>query len=106
MEMVQGCERCLQSHIDAARGLRIGEDEIELARHGTSSGPRYAAMIAYGLQVYREPTIISDEQIEALRSHGFSDREIADVDGLVAPNVLTGGFNLVAGLQSDPGHVA
>jgi AhpD family alkylhydroperoxidase len=106
MQVVQGCERCLQSHVDAARGLRIDEDEIELARRGTSSDPRYAAMIAYGLQVYREPTAISDEQIDALRSQGFSDREIADVVGLVALNVLTGAFNLVAGLQPDPGHVA
>lgn len=40
MQMVQGCERCLQFHIDPARGLRIDEDEIELARRGTSSYPR------------------------------------------------------------------
>ena len=51
-------------------------------------------MIDHGLQVYREPTTISDEQIEALRAHGFSDREIADV------------ASLVAGLQPNPGHVA
>ena len=67
---MQGCERCLQS-LDPARGLRSDEDEIELARRGTSSDPRYAAMIAYGLQVYRDPTTTIDEQIEALRSHGF-----------------------------------
>ena len=106
VQVVQGCEICLQSHIDAARGLGIDEDEIEQARRGTSSDPRYAAMIGYGLQVYREPTTISDEQIEALRSHGFSDREIADVVGLVALNVLTGAFNLVAGLRPDRGVVA
>jgi hypothetical protein len=30
---------------------------------------------------------------------GYSDREILDVVGLVALNVLTGSFNLVAGLE-------
>jgi len=38
MQVVQGCERCLQPHIDPARGLRIDEDEIELARRGNVVG--------------------------------------------------------------------
>ncbi|WP_158282891.1 M28 family metallopeptidase [Nocardioides silvaticus] len=80
MQLVQGCERRLQSHIDVAQGLRIDEDEIELARHGASD-PRHAAMIAYGQQV-------------------------VDLVGLVVLSVLTGAFNLVAGVQPDPGHVA
>ena len=57
-----------------------------------------AAMIALGLQVYREPTSITDEQIDELRGYGYSDREISDVVGVVSLNILTGAFNLVAGL--------
>jgi alkylhydroperoxidase family enzyme len=54
--------------------------------------------IALALDIYREPTAITDEQIVTLRGAGYSDREIADVVGIVALNILTGAFNLVAGL--------
>lgn len=94
-----GCGLCLDSHIAAARALGIDEDEIERARHGTSTDPALSAVIGFGLQVYRQPDAICDEQVEALRAHGFGNREIADVVGVVSLNVLTGTFNLVAGLQ-------
>ncbi|MGK4593762.1 hypothetical protein [Amycolatopsis sp. w19] len=37
-----------------------------------------------------------------LRRHGWSDQHIADTVGLVALNLLTGSFNLVAGLEPAP----
>ena len=55
-------------------------------------------MITLGLKVYREPTPISDEQISALYDHGYSEREITDVVGVVSLNILTGAFNPVVGL--------
>ena len=59
-------------------------------------------MVAYGLQVYEAPSMITTAQVEELRGLGYTDREIADVVGPVALNVLTGAFNLVAGLS--PAH--
>ena len=55
-------------------------------------------MIALGLRVYREPASITDAQIDELRGYGCCDREISDVVGVVSLNILTGAFNLVAGL--------
>ena len=94
----QGCGMCLASHISAARSLGVSDDEIALAQQGTAMTGPVAAMIALGLQVYREPTSITDEQIDELRGYGYSDREISDVVGVVSLNILTGAFNLVAGL--------
>jgi alkylhydroperoxidase family enzyme len=88
----------LDSHVDAARAVGVDEQEIERARSGTSANPATAAIIALALQIYREPTSITDDQITAVRDHGFSDHEIIDVVGIVALNILTGAFNLVAGL--------
>lgn len=98
LQVHQGCEMCLAAHEGAARSLGVSEEEITAARQSTSSDPRVAAMIDVALKVYREPTGITDAQVEELRGHGFSDREIADVVGVVALNVLTGAFNLLAGL--------
>ena len=59
-------------------------------------------MIALGLAVYSNPATITDDQVAELRAFGYTDREIADVVGIVALNVLTGAFNLIAGLGPDP----
>jgi AhpD family alkylhydroperoxidase len=101
IQVQQGCGLCLASHTDAARGFGVSDDEIERARAGTSDDPAIAAIIQLGMQVYREPTAITDGQIERLRDHGYRDREIADVVGVVSLNILTGSFNLVAGLKAD-----
>lgn len=58
-------------------------------------------MIALGVQVYTAPAAITDGQVAELRRYGYRDREIADVVGLVALNLLTGAFNLVAGIGLD-----
>ena len=103
MQVQQGCGLCLDSHIAAARGLGVDDRAIEQARAGTSDDPAVAAIIDLALRVYREPTSITDEHIAALRGFGYSDREIADVVGVVSLNLLTGAFNLVAGLvPEDP----
>ncbi|KAA1426786.1 carboxymuconolactone decarboxylase family protein [Nocardioides antri] len=98
LQVHQGCQMCLAAHEAAARSLGVSEEEIDAARQSTSSDPRVAAMIDVALKVYREPSGITDAQVEKLRDLGFSDREIADVVGIVALNVLTGAFNLLAGL--------
>jgi AhpD family alkylhydroperoxidase len=97
VQVRQGCEICLASHIDAARSLGLDEDEISLARTASSADPRVATIVEFGAQVYADPSAITPGQVDALRAHGFGDREIADVVGVVALNVLTGAFNLVAG---------
>ncbi|MFC7622271.1 carboxymuconolactone decarboxylase family protein [Microlunatus sp. GCM10028923] len=97
----QGCGLCLESHVAAARKLKITEEEIDNARAGRSADPKITAIIELGLQVYREPTSITDAQFAELREYGYSDRELADVVGVVALNLLTGAFNLLAGLRPD-----
>jgi AhpD family alkylhydroperoxidase len=99
VQAVQGWQLCLQSHRDAAESLGIPADDIQRAENGISADPAIAAMIRFGLTVYRSPSTITDADVEHLRGLGYSDREIADVVGIVALNVLTGAFNLAAGLR-------
>lgn len=94
----QGCGLCLQSHIDAARTRGRSDMEIELAQQGRSDDPAVEAVISLAIAVYRTPSTITDEQISALREYGYSDRAIADIVGIVSLNILTGAFNLLAGI--------
>ena len=94
-----GCAYCIDAHSDAARGLGLTDTDIELARQGTATDPKVAAIVGFAQQVAAAPAEIRDEDVETLRRFGYRDEQIADVVGLVALNVLTGSFNLVAGIE-------
>ena len=97
-----GCDYCVEAHSRAARSLGLSENDVELARQGTAIDPKVAAMVAFGQQVLAAPAEITDEQVQELHDLGYSDEQIAEVPGLVALNVLTGAFNLVAGIHPTP----
>lgn len=96
-----GCELCLQAHTEAARAVGVSDDEIVAARHGTSADAMVAAIIRFAVLLDSRPAEVDAVAIDELRAFGYSDREILDVVGLVALNVLTGTFNLVAGLEPE-----
>ncbi|GAA3423612.1 carboxymuconolactone decarboxylase family protein [Streptosporangium sandarakinum] len=96
-----GCAMCLSAHTKAARAAGLSEVDIELARQGTSTDAREAALIAVAVRVLAEPSSLSDEDVAELRAHGWSDRVIAEIVGLVSLNLLTGAFNLLIGLEPD-----
>ncbi|MET7333517.1 carboxymuconolactone decarboxylase family protein [Nonomuraea sp. NPDC005650] len=94
-----GCGTCLQAHVEAGRAVGLSESDIALARQGTSTDAREAALIAVAVRVLAEPSSITDADVADLRAHGWSDRVIAEIVGVVTLNLLTGAFNLLAGLQ-------
>src|ERR671932_1156160 len=94
------CDYCLVAHTRAARQLGVPEAEIQLARQGTSSDPATAAIVAFAQQVLAAPAEIGDADVERLRAHGYRDEQIAEVAGLVALQLLTGAFNLIAGIHA------
>ena len=94
-----GCATCLAADTDAARGAGVPDDEIALARQGTSADPSIAAIVAFARQVHLAPATVDEATLAGLRAHGYRDRDALDVVGLVALNLLTGSFNLVAGIE-------
>ena len=96
-----GCAYCLAAHTRAARELGLSDIDIELARQGTATDPKVAALVAYGQQLVAAPAEVSDHQIAELRDHGYSTEQIAEVVALVALQQLTGTFNLVAGIKPE-----
>jgi uncharacterized peroxidase-related enzyme len=94
-----GCEYCIVAHTRAARELGLDEIDIALARQGTATDPKIAAIVAFGQQVIAAPAEITDEQFGELREFGYTEEQIAEVVGLVSLQLLTGAFNLVAGIH-------
>ena len=96
------CDYCLVAHTRAARQLGVPENEIQLARQGTSSDPATAAIVAFAQQVLAAPAEIGDADVDRLRTHGYRDEQVAEVAGLVALQLLTGAFNLIADIHPTP----
>ena len=94
-----GCEYCVAAHTAAAQKLGLSDHDIALARQGTATDPAIASIVAFGQQVIAAPAEISDADVERLRSHGYSDEQIVEVVGIVSLMLLTGAFNLVAGIE-------
>jgi AhpD family alkylhydroperoxidase len=101
-----GCDYCLVAHTRAARQLGVPESEIRLARQGTSSDPAIADLVAFAQQVLVAPKEVGDADFERLHAHGYSDEQIAEVVGLVSLQLLSGAFNLVAGIHAPAGSAA
>ena len=94
-----GCDCCIAAHTRAALALGLDDLDVELARQGTAHDPKVAAIVAFGQQVVAAPNEVSDAQIEDLRERGYTDEQIAEVVGLVSLQLMTGAFNLVAGIH-------
>ena len=97
------CAYCVDAHTRAARKLGLSDRDIQLAREGTATDPKIAALVAYGRQLIAAPAEVSDAQIAELREYGYSDEQIAEVVALVALQQLSGAFNLVAGIEPSVG---
>jgi alkylhydroperoxidase family enzyme len=78
----------------------LDETDIALARQGTATDAKIAAMVAFGQQVIAAPAEVTDEQVDELRELGYTEEQIAEVVGLVSLQLLTGAFNLVAGIHA------
>ncbi|MEE1815798.1 alkylhydroperoxidase [Streptomyces sp. SP18ES09] len=96
-----GCGTCREAHQEAGRAAELTATDIEPARQGTSTDPREAALIGLALRVLAEPGSLTDEDVAEVRAHGWSDRVIAEVVGVVTLNLLTGAFDLLAGIQPE-----
>lgn len=96
-----GCGTCMAAHTAAARAAGLSDTDIALAREATATEPREAVLLTFAVRVLAEPASITAEDVTELRDHGWTDRVIADVVGLVSLNLLTGSFNLVAGIRPD-----
>ena len=94
-----GCDYCIEAHTRAGRAAGLSDLDIELARQGTATDAKTAALVAFAQQVIGAPSEIADDDVADLKALGWRDEQLADVVGLVALNLLTGGFNLVAGIH-------
>jgi uncharacterized peroxidase-related enzyme len=99
------CEYCLSAH--SFLGSKVGLDESELldARHATSSDSKINAALVFARKIVENRGHVSDEDVEEVRSAGYTDGEIVEIVANVCMTIFTNYFNHVAGTEVDFPHV-
>jgi uncharacterized peroxidase-related enzyme len=95
------CGYCLAAHSFLGKKVGLSEDEVVNARHGTSDEPKVAAALAFAAKVVEQRGQVTDADFAALRQHGFTDGEIAEIIANVVLNIFTNYFNVAAGTEID-----
>jgi alkylhydroperoxidase family enzyme len=82
---------------DSRRPARCTQD----ARRATASDAKSQAALSFSKKLVDNQGAVEDADVEALRSAGYSDGEVAEIVANVALNIFTNYFNHVAGTEID-----
>ncbi|GAB4336459.1 MAG: peroxidase-related enzyme [Dehalococcoidia bacterium] len=105
VSMANGCLYCLVAHGFAVRALLkdpVKGDRVTLDYRRAGLEPRHVAMLDYAVKVTKEPAACSEEDIETLRRHGFSDEDIWDIAEVAAMFNFTNRMASATGMMPNP----
>ncbi len=99
---VNGCDYCLSAHSYLGLNLaKLDATEIAHNRRGTSSDTKAGAAVAFAAAVAQNRGKVSDAELQAVRTAGYTDAQIVEIVALVAENVFTNFVNIVAQTEID-----
>jgi len=95
------CNYCLSAHTALGRRAGLSDEQLAASREGRAADAKANAALQFALAVLRHRGNISDDELDRVRSAGFSDAVIAEIIAHVALNVLTNYFNRAADTEID-----
>ncbi|MCZ8318834.1 MAG: peroxidase-related enzyme [Silanimonas sp.] len=99
---INGCGYCLSAHTYLGRKVaKLDDAEITANRNGASNDPMADAAVRFAAALVRQRGKVSNEQVEAVRSAGYSDAQVLDIVLAVALNTFTNYVNEVALTEID-----
>ena len=97
---------CASAHCALGQKAGISQEEMKQNLMGQSSVPKISALMQFCLAILKNKGNVSDAELNAVRSAGYSDEAIIEVVGLIAINVFTNYFNNLASTDVDFPQVA
>lgn len=98
---VNGCDYCLSAHTYIGTNLaKITPEDAALNRKGSSTDAK-AAAVAFAAKVAELRGKVSDADIAAVKSAGYSEAQVVEIVALVTENVMTNYLNNVADTDID-----
>jgi uncharacterized peroxidase-related enzyme len=99
---INHCDYCLSAHTYLGKNLmKLDDAEMTANRSGASNDPKADAAVRFAAKLTRERGQVSDQDLKAVRSAGYSDAEIIEIVQHVALNTWTNYINLVARTEID-----
>ena len=95
------CDYCLAAHSALGKMAGLSGDQIRDARLATAVESKGDAMLRFARTLVVERGHVSDEEVNHLKKHGFSDAHVVEIIANVALNVFTNYFNHVAETDID-----
>ena len=90
VSLMNRCEYCIEHHHEGIRRL-VGDERAHLIRQALESGnhaeafkAKEVAAMGYAERLTQSPTEVTEADIEALRTAGFDDGEILEVNQVVS----------------------
>ena len=99
---VNSCDYCLSAHTYIATNLaQITAEDAALNRKGASTDAKAGAAVRFAAKVAESRGRVSDGDIAAVKTAGYSEAQIVEIVSIVAENVLTNFLNNVAQTEID-----
>ncbi|NIR91695.1 MAG: carboxymuconolactone decarboxylase family protein [Gammaproteobacteria bacterium] len=96
-----GCDYCASAHSFLAKKTGVDSDEVIRNLKGEASDARTDAALQFAKALVAKRARVTDDELEAVRSAGFSGEEVVEIIGNVALNLFTNYFNHVADTEID-----
>jgi uncharacterized peroxidase-related enzyme len=91
-----GCGYCAAAHTALGKMAGLDENAILAAREGNSSDAKTDAALKFARQLILQRGKVSDDDLQTVKTAGFSDGEIGEIVANVALNIFTNYFNETA----------
>lgn len=98
---LNACEYCLAAHTALGKKAGASSEEMAAAQNGESSDPKAAAALRFALRLVEGRGQVSADEVQAVRSAGFSDEEIVEILAHVALNLFTNYVNVALAVPVD-----
>lgn len=98
---INGCGYCAAAHSAIGKMVGLDENEILNARQSSSADEKRNAALKFAEAIVTRHGKVSDADLAAVKTAGYTDKEISEIAANVALNIFTNYFNEIAGTIVD-----
>ena len=95
------CNYCLSAHSVIAKTAGLIDEEILNARKGHAKNAKDQAILSFARSVIDKKGNVSDNEVQALKSQGVTDKELCEIVLVIALNIYTNYFNKIINTTVD-----
>jgi len=96
-----GCEYCQRAHTAIGKMAGLSDEQAVAARRGRLEDAKLDALARFALTIHEKKGWVSDSDLDAFRSAGYSDGHIAEVVATLALATYTNYFNHINQTEPD-----